>query len=101
MNNVAFLRAIITEAAQSVVGTSLTFVEQERVVAQTMARLVAQHGGTDTRVYIPKTDPMSRAMRAREIRALAQGGASVGALATRYGLSVRQVRRFVGRTSSG
>ena len=48
MNNVALLRSIITEAAQSVVGTSLTFVEQERVVAQTMARLVAQHGGTDT-----------------------------------------------------
>jgi Mor family transcriptional regulator len=101
MNNVALLRSIITEAAQSVVGTSLTFVEQERVFAQTMTRLVEQHGGTDTRVYIPKTDPMSRAMRAREIRALAQGGVSVGSLATRYGLSVRQVRRFVGRTSSG
>ena len=101
MNNVALLRSIITEAAQSVVGTSLTFVEQERVVAQTMARLVAQHGGTDTRIYIPKTDPFSRALRARAIRAKAQNGENLYSIASNFGLSVRQVRRFVGRTSSG
>jgi Mor family transcriptional regulator len=95
MKDGALLRAIITEAAQSTVGTSLTFVEQERVVSATMERLRGQLGGSVLRLYIPKTATTDKARRAREIRALT-GVSSVSALASRYGISERQVRRIVG-----
>lgn len=95
MNDSYLLRAIITEAAQSVVGTALTLVEQERVVAATMGRIGAAMGGCVLRVYVPKVPPADKVRRAREIRALASVS-SFSAIAGRYGISERQVRRIVG-----
>jgi Mor family transcriptional regulator len=95
MSEHLLLRAIITEAAQAVVGTALTVVEQERAVSATMDRLRGQLGGTVLRLYIPKTATADKVRRAREIRALASFS-SMSSLASRYGISERQVRRIVG-----
>lgn len=100
MSDHTLLRAIITEAAQSVVGTALTPVEQERVMTATMARLRERLGGNILRLYVPKTGTFARVQRAREIRAHYAAGVSTGALAARYGLGVRQVQRLVKTTSS-
>lgn len=100
MSDHILLRTIITEAAQSVVGTALSAVERERAVAATMDRLRGQLGGSVLRLYIPRTSTADKVRRAREIRAHYAAGVSTGALAARYGLGVRQVQRLVKTTSS-
>lgn len=100
MSDHILLRTIITEAAQSVVGTALSAVERERAVAATMDRLRGQLGGSVLRLYIPRTSTADKVRRAREIRALVSVS-SVSSLAARYGISERQVRRIVGQKPGG
>jgi Mor family transcriptional regulator len=55
-----------------------------------------KHGGQS--LYLPKPAALQREVRDLEMRSEFLGGATYEALARRYGLSTRQVRRIVDST---
>lgn len=93
----AFIRRL---AAQVVRHPSFTTAVETAVVEVLTTTLRDELGGQTLRLYIPKTGTFERAKRAREIRAQFAAGVSIAVLASRYGISERQVQRLVRATSS-
>lgn len=95
----AFIRRL---ASQVVRHPSFTSAVECAVVEVLTTTLRDELGGQTLRLYIPKTGTFARAQRAREIRSMHAAGTAIGALASRYGISERQVQRIVApvRTTS-
>jgi Mor family transcriptional regulator len=74
---------------------AFTSAVEAAVVEVLTTTLHDELAGQTLRLYIPKTGTHARTKRAREIRALFASGTPIAALATRYGISERQVQRLV------
>jgi Mor family transcriptional regulator len=100
MSSHDFIRAAIGETWAVAVGTSPSMAELERAVHRVTERLAPDFGGLSVRIYVAKRTQWQKSLRAREIRSQWDGG-NCSALAERFGLSERQVRRIVGVKPSG
>lgn len=90
----SFVRDVIVESLRAL-GTNLPEDRLAHVEQAAISGLRPKYEGATVRFYIPKAGTFERAKRAREIRAQYAAGVSVVALASRYGISRRQVERIV------